>query len=142
MVFRFTAPSAGHQVRRVLSEWAEATRTGRRDDVLANHAADAVIFDVLPPLKYDGLAAYERSRADWQPQTKGQAIFRLHELNVSAGDDVAFAHGLIHCGGTRVDGKRFEDWVRATFCLVKFDGEWTIAHQHISMPLKVGRSAR
>jgi ketosteroid isomerase-like protein len=135
----FIKPTAEDHVRDVLVQWAQATRLNRRDDVLLRHAPDAVIFDVLAPLKYEGTAAYRAGWDEWQPDTVGEALFDLFELRIAAGEELAFAHGLIHCGGTyRKDGNggRFEDWVRATFCLRKSDGRWRIVHQHISMPVQ------
>ena len=126
------------QIRALLHRWAEATRTGRQDDVLARHAPDVLIYDVLPPLQYEGADAYRRSWDEWQPETAGPGRFELHDLRVTAGADVAFAHALIHCGGTLPDGRTFEDRVRATFCLRKAPDGWVVAHQHISMPRSGG----
>lgn len=123
------------QIRQILEQWAEATRIGRNDEVLSNHAKDALIYDVLPPLKYEGTAAYRKSWDEWQPETTGPGLFDLHELKIAEGQNVGFAHGLIHCGGKHPDGSKFEDWVRATFCLRKIKGRWSITHQHISMPM-------
>ncbi len=122
------------QVRALLHRWAEATRTGRQDEVLARHAPDVLVYDVLPPLQYDGADAYRRSWDEWQPETAGPGRFAWHDLRVTAGADVAFAHGLIHCGYTTPDGRAVEDRVRATFCLRKAPDGWVVAHQHISMP--------
>jgi ketosteroid isomerase-like protein len=124
-------------IRAILESWASATRQGRQDDVLANHAHDVLIYDVLPPMKYESAAEYRRSWEDWQPETQGECRFDLEDLSVTVGSDVAFAHGFIQCGGTLPTGKTFRDTVRATFCLGKVDGAWRILHQHISKPLPV-----
>jgi ketosteroid isomerase-like protein len=121
-------------IRTILEQWAAMTREGRQDDVLAHHAADVLIFDVLPPLQYDSAAAYRASWGEWQPQTVAGAKFNLENLVVTAGQTAGFAHCHIRCGGTTPGGKQFEDLVRATFCLRKLDGKWTIVHQHISKP--------
>ena len=126
------------QIRDVLESWAANTRHGRLDAVLANHAPDVLIYDVLPPIKYAGAAAYRASWGDWQPDTVGPARFDLQDLTIMAGDEVGFAHGFIQCGGTLESGRVFEDLVRATFCLRKIDGRWVVAHQHISMPVPKG----
>ncbi len=126
--------AAEAQIRALLHQWAEATRTGRQDEVLARHAPDVLVYDVLPPLQYDGADAYRRSWDEWQPETAGPGVFALHDLRVTAGADVAFAHGLLHCGYTTPDGRAVEDRVRATFCLRKAPDGWVVAHQHISMP--------
>jgi len=127
-------------IRDLLEKWATATRFGNNDEVLANHASDVTIFDVLPPMKYEGADAYRKSWDEWQPATEGPGLFEIHDLKITASHDVAFAHCFIQCGGTRPDGKTFEDWVRATFCLRKLEGKWLVTHQHISMPMRVGKS--
>lgn len=126
--------AAEEKIRGVLDQWAAATRTGAQDRILANHDPDVVIYDVLPPMKYVGAAAYRESWDEWQPETEDEITFALHDLEISAGQDVAFAHGLLHCGGTTVDGTEFEDRVRATFCLRRHGERWLVAHQHISAP--------
>jgi ketosteroid isomerase-like protein len=120
------------QIRELINDWAKATREGDDDAVLSNHASDVLIFDVLAPLQYKGVLAYRKSWAEWRPTDEGEALFEIHELGITAGETVAFAHCLIECGK-----KPNSDWVRATFCLQKSDGKWMITHQHGSMP--VGR---
>jgi ketosteroid isomerase-like protein len=125
------------QIRDLLHQWASATRKAQRDDVLANHLPDVLIYDVLAPMKYEGAAAYRKSWDEWQPDTQGEGQFELQDLSVTSGTDVAFAHGFIGCGGALPDGKSFEDLVRATFCLRKVSGSWKVAHQHISKPIQL-----
>jgi ketosteroid isomerase-like protein len=48
-----TSTKTDAEVRTVLEEWAEATRQSRRDEILKHHSAKLVIFDVLPPMKYE-----------------------------------------------------------------------------------------
>ena len=122
------------QIRAVLQAWAAATREGRKDDILANHADDVLIYDVLPPLKYTGAAAYRESWDDWQPDAAGECLFGLEDLAITVGGDVAYASAFIRCGGATADGRLFEDLVRATFCLNKRQDRWLVCHQHISKP--------
>lgn len=121
-------------IRALLDNWTRATRERRDDDVLAAHAADVVIYDVLPPLRYTSSSEYRASWDDWQPDAQGEMCFALEELKVRVGDDTAFAFGLLQCGGTLPDGKTFRDTVRATFCLGKTGGQWRVLHQHLSKP--------
>lgn len=124
------------QVYAVLEDWAKATRQNRKDDILKHHVPDLVIFDVLPPMKYESTEAYRQSWDDWQPETQGEGQFDLENLSLTVSTDLAFAHCFIHCGGTMPNGHIFEDLVRATFCLKKMYGEWKILHQHISKPIQ------
>lgn len=123
------------QVRNLLLSWATATRTDERSRILQSHHPEALIFDVLQPIQYKGTEAYRASWDSWQPETQGDNVFEFADLNVVAGDGVAFASGLIRCGGTLKDGRSFEDLVRATFCLQKLSDKWTVIHQHISKPM-------
>lgn len=118
----------------LLHAWADRTSRGLLDDILRDHAPEAVIFDVLPPLRHDGTAAYRATWSDWQPRTEGAFTFRLEDLQITTGSEIAFAHGLLRCGGTTTEGRAFTDLVRATFCLVHGPQGWRIAHQHISAP--------
>lgn len=131
-----TSPAVEQTVRQILERWAEMTRTGKQDQVLANHASDVLIYDVLPPMKYEGADVYRRSWDEWQPDSGGEGQFELQDLAITAGEEIAFAHAFIQCGGTLPNGKTFSDTVRATFCLEKREGAWKIAHQHISKPLQ------
>lgn len=121
-------------IRNLLDDWARATREGRDDEVLAAHANDVVVYDVLPPLRYTSASAYRASWDGWQPDVQGEMRFELEELEVRAGSDTAFAFGLLHCGGTLPDGQTFSDTVRATFCLGRIEGRWRVVHQHLSKP--------
>ena len=121
-------------IRQLLEEWTRVTREGPQDDVLKNHSDNVLIYDVLPPLKYESAATYRASWDEWQPDAQGDMQFELEDLNVTTSPEVAFAHGLLQCGGTLPDGKSFRDTVRATFCLRKIRGSWKVSHQHISKP--------
>jgi len=126
------------KIRLLLQNWTDATRQSRQDDVLAGHADDVVIYDVLPPLRYTSAAGYRASWDEWQPETEGEMKFELEDLSVFAGDDAAFAYGILQCGGTLVSGVVFRDTVRATFCLKKVNECWVVVHQHLSKPFHQG----
>jgi ketosteroid isomerase-like protein len=103
-----------------LEEWANTTRKGQQDCILSNHLPGApLIYDVLSPMKYEGVKAYRQSSDKWQPDTQDEGQFELQDLSVTAGKDVTFAHCFIKCGGILPDGKTFEDMIRATFCLLE-----------------------
>jgi ketosteroid isomerase-like protein len=48
---------------------------------------------------------------------------------------VAFAHGFGRLSGTLKNGDRAGSWVRWTACYRRIDGDWLIAHDHVSVPL-------
>lgn len=61
-------------------------------------------------------------------------VFEISELNVTGGDDVAFAIALIQCAGTEANGDKVELGVRLTIGLGKTGGRWTVTHEHHSVP--------
>src|SRR5262245_23091738 len=86
-------------IRRLIETWASAVRAKNLDGVLAHHTDDVLMFDVPPPVAVRGMAAY---RETWPPfftaLKEGDAAFDLAELNVTAGETVAFATAVLHCG--------------------------------------------
>ena len=67
------------------------------DCVLANHSADILMFDVPPPARLKGIDAYSRSWAAFFAWLGRAGHFELRDLEVHAGDDVAFATATIRC---------------------------------------------
>jgi uncharacterized protein (TIGR02246 family) len=116
-------------IRTVLEGWARAVREADTDGVLAPHTDDVVMFDV-PPGVARGMDEY---RATWDLffAQQGKGAFDLHDLEVAAAKDVAFAHPLVTCGPREGEGQ-FD--VRLTVGLRKEDGAWRITDEHHSVP--------
>jgi ketosteroid isomerase-like protein len=123
-------------VRGILQAWAGAVRQADVDAVTAVHTDDVVLFDVVPPMTVEGLGDYlEQWRPSWEAQGRGQ--FDVSGLTVVAGEDVAFAHGLLRVGPA--DGEGFD--VRLTVGLRRVEGRWLITHEHHSLPSDPGPPA-
>ena len=119
----------------ILKSWASSVRRKEIDGVLANHAKDILMFDVVPPLQLKGIEAYKASWVDlFFPWYGEDGKFELSELNFSAGDSVAFATGLIQCAGYE-NNRRVEYTIRLTVCFEKRNGQWTVVHEHHSEPV-------
>ena len=123
------------QIRALIERWAEAVHAGDLDVVLADHAADIVMFDV--PLPNDGVRGIDAYRETWPPffewQRRG-ATFEIVSLEVSAGDDVAFAYGLLRCGTVEELERDPENRLRLSLGLRKENGRWLVSHEHHSFP--------
>ncbi len=81
------------------------------------------------------MAAY---RASWPPFLEwisSGATFALLELDVTAGDIVALARGLLRCGRAEELAANPDNRLRLSMGLRKVDGPWLIAHEHHSFPL-------
>jgi uncharacterized protein (TIGR02246 family) len=122
------------EIRSLIERWAKAVRAQDIDGVLADHAEDMLMFDVPPPVEVRGIEAY---RLTWPPffeWQKGGAAFDIVSLEVTAGEDVAFATALLRCGTAEELEKDPQPRLRLTVGLRKEDGHWTIAHEHHSFP--------
>jgi uncharacterized protein (TIGR02246 family) len=123
------------QIRSLIERWAEAVHTGELDRVLADHSADIVMFDVPPPK--EGVRGIDAYRETWPPffewQRRG-AVFEIVELDVTAGEDVAFAHALLRCGTAEELRQDADLRLRLSIGLRNEGGRWVVAHEHHSFP--------
>jgi uncharacterized protein (TIGR02246 family) len=124
------------EIRDLIERWADAVHRGDISGVLADHADDIVMFDVPPP--YDGVRGIEAYRETWPPffewQARG-ASFEIESLDVTAGDDVAYAYALLRCGTEEEFEANPANRLRLTIGLRKENGRWVVAHEHHSFPL-------
>jgi uncharacterized protein (TIGR02246 family) len=121
-------------IRALIEGWAKAVQAGDLDSVLVDHAEDIVMFDVPPPNEVRGMEAY---RATWPPffeWLRQGASFEIESLDVTAGDDVAFATALLRCGTEEEFRKDPENRLRLTVGLRKEGGRWVVSHEHHSFP--------
>ncbi|WP_201776553.1 nuclear transport factor 2 family protein [Allosalinactinospora lopnorensis] len=128
-------PDNQEQIRTLVERWAEAVHSGDMDGVLADHSDDIVMFDVPPP--YEGARGIDAYRDTWPPFFEWQeqgASFEIVSLDVTAGDDVAYAHALLRCGTPQDLAENPANRLRLTLGLRKEQGRWVVAHEHHSFP--------
>ena len=125
------------QIRKLIEDWAAAVHRGDLETVLADHAPDIVMFDVPPP--QEGVRGIDAYRETWPPffewQARG-ASFEIVELDVTAGDEVAYAQALLRCGSQEELAANPDTRLRLTLGLRREDGRWIVAHEHHSFPLE------
>ena len=120
-------------IRALVERWARAVHTGDLDTVLADHADDIVMFDVLPP--DGGIRGIDAYRAAWPPFFEWQrsgASFDIEELDVTAGADVAFVWALLRCGTAADLAREPGSRLRLTIGLRRVGDRWVVTHEHHS----------
>ena len=125
------------QIRDLIRRWADAVHAGDLETVVADHADDIVMFDVPPP--EDGLRGIDAYRDVWPPFFEWQrsgAEFEIVELDVTAGEDVAYAWALLRCGTPDELAADPANRLRLSIGLRKESGRWVVAHEHHSFPDK------
>ena len=121
-------------IHALIERRSQAIRTRNVNAALACLAPQSQLFDVVNPLKYSGVEATRTRLSQWIASFEGPIGFEIAELDVAAGQDVAFSHGLNHVSATKTDGQKLDMWWRATVCYRKLDGKWMITHEHSSVP--------
>lgn len=116
------------KIRRLVEDWAQAVSEGDRKAILAHHSSDLLMFDFPDTVR--GIDAYDSSWQFFDDSRRGPVTFAPRDVNVTAGDNVAFASCEIHCDGTTAGS--FD--LRLTVCLEKRDDEWIVVHEHHSVP--------
>ena len=120
---RFTAALKAKDVNAIMTAYVP-------DDSL-------IVFDATPPRQYKGAQAYRKDFEDFLGMFPGEIQADLSDLDITVGSggDVAFGHSIQHGAGTMKDGKKAEFTVRVTDGYKKVNGQWLIAHEHVSFPV-------
>jgi ketosteroid isomerase-like protein len=91
------------------------------------------MFDVPPP--EEGVRGLDAYRDTWPPFFEWQragAAFEILSLDVTVGDDVAYAWALLRCGTPEELEREPDRRLRLTVGLRKEHGTWVVAHEHHS----------
>ncbi|MEV0431606.1 NAD(P)H-dependent oxidoreductase [Nocardia sp. NPDC050413] len=125
------------EIRAQIDRLVECLRNKDLDGIGALYTDDAVSFDIEPPLQHRGRAA---KLENWARvfQVFDTLSYEFRDLTFTTGTDVAYGHGFGRLRGTLRDGAVTDGmWVRATLCLRKVRGSWSIAHDQVSVPLDI-----
>jgi uncharacterized protein (TIGR02246 family) len=134
MTLAMIKSTAEAEVRACLDGWVDATRVKDVDRIIAAHAPDTRSFDCHSHFQLKGAAALRKHLEACFPCMQGPMSFEIHDLDVAAHGDVAFAHYVARFGATGLSGQRHTGWLRVTVCLRKIEGRWLIVHDHCSAP--------
>lgn len=130
------APTSADEarIRALIEQRIQALAVKDATALTSKYANDVVLFDVVVPLRHRGADAHAERVAEWLSLYRGGIDYTVRDLSITAGTDVAFCHYLYRVGGTMTDGTQVGMWVRSTICFRKVDGDWTITHEHTSVP--------
>lgn len=123
-----------NNILEIIERWAKAVRDEDLAAIRANHDPNMLMFDVPPPFLSRGLDGY---MATWQlfyDNIAKPVVFNFEDVQVTAGSDVAFATAKGRCVYINREGQREPLEFRLTMGLKKIDGQWSILHEHHSVP--------
>lgn len=122
------------QVQRIVAARCHAVFKGDATGIVKDVAENVVIFDVVGAMFAVGKsAALERAR-QWLASYDGPPLWEIENLNVAAGDDVAFCHCISRARGTLKTQVEVDMWFRTTLGFQKLNNQWQIVHDHSSEP--------
>lgn len=122
------------EIRVLVENWASAVRAKDMKGILAHHSRDILMFDVPPPLQSKGIEAYKKTWDLFFAWAQDSSVFDIDEMTITAGPEVAFVVAVMRCADIEADGKKTQLPFRLTVGLRKIDGEWTVVHEHHSVP--------
>ena len=122
------------QIRALIDDRTKAVRAKDRVRATSGIAPDILMFDVVNPLQNIGSDASRKRAEEWFASFQGPISYETRDMNITAGDDVAFSHGLCHVSATKTAGGHLDMWWRSTVCFRKIAGSWIITHEHNSVP--------
>lgn len=122
------------EIRSLIEARIQAIRAKDVDGAMSRHTPDAVLFDVINPLRYIGSDVGKKRAQQWFSSFEGPLGYEIQDLHITAKDGAAYSYGLNHVKGTQVGGRELDMWWRATVCYEQIDGEWAITHEHSSVP--------
>ena len=127
--------TAEAEIRAQVDSWLQAVLAMDLDRIISHYAPDILAFDAVSQLQFKGVEAYcQHWQACLAMCRPGTMIFELHDVHITAGDDVAFATALTRCGGTGENGEEKTGWMRMTAGYRQTHGQWKVVHEHFSAP--------
>ena len=127
----------------IIDDRSRALYAKNADLAFAHGGREFVSFDLDPPLAHAGDAARDKKGIEgWFATWKGPIGWEVRDVMIHADDHPAFAYGLGHITGTKVEGNDVDLWVRFTNGFRKEGGEWKQIHAHTSTPFYMDGSNR
>lgn len=123
------------QIRELVAAWLKAVHARDIDAVMKDYAPDFVGYDLFAPMKVVGADDYRKNYRMWFDHCPGPPSYEIRELDITAGEDVAFCRSLNRMTTPGEDDGAEECWLRVTVCFKKVAGSWKVVHEHVSVPL-------
>ncbi len=120
-------------IRERVENLIEAVRTKDLDTVKTIFAPDLVSFDIEPPLQHLGA---EVKWKNWVAVFEAfqEIDYATRDLAITVSGDLAVVHSVNRISGAMHNGNKIGYWLRWTACFRRIDGDWLIAHDHVSVP--------
>jgi ketosteroid isomerase-like protein len=116
-------------IQNLLNDWCHTFVKKNAKELRRFYSDDVVVFDVVPPLSYQGVDLHCAKMQAWFDNMKGDLTVEVLNATVLFNGELASAFCM-----TRLTIGDLQDMVRVTLIFVVVNGEWLIAHTHSSVP--------
>ncbi len=123
------------QIRTLHDRWFEATAAKDLDALMAVVDDDVVSYEHVAPLEHVGVARVRQVCRQGLEAGVGEVDWRVPQMSVVTGDDLAVAWGLNRVRAQGPDGRWTETWSRGTRVFRRGGDGWSMVHQHLSYPV-------
>ena len=125
------------KIRALEDRFAAAFSAKDVDAVMRVYVPDEtlVVFDAASPREYVGAKAYRKDRNKFFAIFNGPVEFEISALNVATYGGFGFGHSIQHFGGMSFKGRPIDLTVRVTDVYRRFEGDWLVVHEHVSVPV-------
>src|SRR5438067_10987829 len=101
-------------IQGLLDDCIRSFRDKNIEGIMSIYAQEVVTFDIVPPLRYIGADALRKLWEEVFSVYQDPIEYETRDLNITVGDDVAFAYSLNRMSGTMKNGQKTNYWLRWT----------------------------
>ena len=118
----------------LMAKWRSALEKKDVAKMTEDYLPEALLFDACPPYKTAGVEGIKQVWENCLPYFPEEFKSEHRDVRVHVAGDVAFVHGIHHFVPTPADHPCGQSWMRFTMGLKRTDGNWKVAHEHVSIP--------
>ena len=124
-------------IKAVQAAFIAAVKAKDLDAIMKFYAPDdsLVVFDIVPPRQYVGVAAVRKDWQDFLATVDGPLAVEMTDLVVEADDKLGFGHSIQHTTGKTKDGNPIDITLRVSDGYKKLGDRWVAVHEHVSVPI-------
>lgn len=126
--------TAEAEIRDAIARWSRAAEAKDPDAIVADYAADAVLFDAVPPHRTAGAKNIRDAWARRLPFFPAEFRSEHEDLDVTICGDLAVVAGFHRFVPTPADHPCGAMLMRVTVAMRREEGRWRVFHEHVSAP--------
>ena len=125
--------TSADEILLLTTAWDESVAKSDSDSLSKGYVKDVEVFDIGSQLV--GVDKYNALWKSCFPFFGESPTVSRRKVKLYAGSDLAFMHCYSKVSGSNIVNPDGQPWCRTTICFQKIGTEWSVVHEHISMPI-------